>query len=91
MPGIVTLSPSGDTSGATDTPVINAAFSFTDADISVQLGPGDWYTNAPLSPGPGNELAGVKGGMNGFSSTHPADTGDPPGCRVRRRCCHRHG
>ena len=74
MPGIVTLSPSGDTSGATDAAVINAAFSFTDTDISVQLGPGDWYTNAPLSPGPGNELAGVKGGMNGFSSTHPAGT-----------------
>ena len=50
MPGIVTLSPSGDTSGATDTPAINAAFSFTDTDISVQLGPGDWYTllNAPI-------------------------------------------
>ena len=40
----------------------------------MQLGPGDWYTNAPLSPGPGNELAGVKGGMNGLSSTNPAGT-----------------
>jgi hypothetical protein len=34
MPGIVTLSPSGDASGATDAAVINAAFSFTDTDIS---------------------------------------------------------
>ena len=74
MPAIINVTPSGDTSGATDSAAINRAFSTDDGDISVQLGPGNWYVNAPLTPGPGHELAGVKGGMNGHSATNPAGT-----------------
>ena len=74
MPAIVQLSPSGDTSGATDRAAINKAFRPGDQDISVQLGPGHWFTDQPLTPGNGNELAGVKGGVNGGTSTGPAGT-----------------
>jgi hypothetical protein len=74
MPAIAYVTPSGDTTGATDSAAINREFSAADRDISVQLGPGNWYVNAPLTPGPGNELAGVKGGTNGNSATTPAGT-----------------
>jgi hypothetical protein len=74
MSAIIHVAPSGDRSGATDSAAINKAFSATDPDISVQLGPGHWFVNAPLTPGPGNELAGVKGGMNGHTATNPAGT-----------------
>ena len=36
------------------------------------LGPGDWYTDAPLDIPDGTELAGIKGGINGATSMSPA-------------------
>lgn len=45
----VTISPSGDTTGATDTAAINAALA---AGNSVKLSDGNWYQNAPfIQPG----------------------------------------
>lgn len=72
MSSISVLTPSGDTTGATDTAAINSALSNVDTGGSVQLAPGDWYTNARLSVPAGRELAGVKGGMNGVTATRPA-------------------
>ena len=72
MPSTVTLSPSGDTAGATDTTAINAALARAGAGGNVLLGPGDWYTDAPLEIPAGVELAGLKGGINGKTSTTPA-------------------
>ena len=72
MPSTVTLSPSGDTAGATDATAINAALGRAGAGGNVLLGPGDWYTDAPLEIPAGAELAGVKGGINGKTSMTPA-------------------
>ncbi len=72
MPSATTLSPSGDITGATDTAAINAALGGAGAGGSVLLGPGDWYTGAPLRIPAGVELAGIKGGINGKTSTTPA-------------------
>src|SRR6266851_3299330 len=72
MPSATTLSPSGDMTGATDTAAINAALGGAGAGGSVLLGPGDWYTDAPLRIPAGVELAGIKGGINGKTSTTPA-------------------
>ncbi len=72
MPSTTTLSPSGDTTGATDTAAINTALGRVGAGGSVLLDPGDWHTDAPLKIPPGVELAGIKGGINGRTSTTPA-------------------
>jgi hypothetical protein len=72
MPSVSVLTPSGDTTGAADTAAINGALSSVGAGGSVQLEPGDWYTNARLSVPTGRELAGVKGGVNGATATGPA-------------------
>jgi hypothetical protein len=72
MPSTTTLSPSGDTTGAADTAAINTALGSVGAGGSVLLGPGDWYTGAPLKIPTGVELAGIKGGINGRTSTTPA-------------------
>jgi hypothetical protein len=72
MPSTTTLSPSGDTTGAADTAAINTALGSAGAGGSVLLGPGDWYTGAPLKIPAGVELAGIKGGINGRTSTTPA-------------------
>src|SRR5712691_2511155 len=72
MPSATTLSPSGDITGATDTAAINAALGGAGAGGSVLLGPGDWYTDAPLRIPAGVELAGIKGGINGRTATTPA-------------------
>jgi hypothetical protein len=68
----VVLIPSTDKTGATDTAAINAALGDVGAGGSVLLGPGDWYTDAPLDIPGGTELAGIKGGINGHTSTSPA-------------------
>src|SRR5712691_5461967 len=65
MPSATTLSPSEDTTGAADTAAINTALGSVGAGGSVLLGPGDWYTGAPLKIPAGVELAGIKGGING--------------------------
>jgi len=72
MPSTTTLTPSGDTTGAADTAAINAALASVGAGGSVLLGPGDWYTGAPLKIAAGVELAGIKGGINGGTATAPA-------------------
>jgi hypothetical protein len=72
MPSTTTLSPSGDTTGAADTAAINTALGSAGAGGSVLLGPGDWYTGAPLKIPAGVELAGIKGGINGRTATTPA-------------------
>ena len=72
MPSISVLAPSGDTTGAADTAAVNSALSSVGSGGSVQLDPGDWYTNARLSVPTGRELAGVKGGMKRATATRPA-------------------
>jgi hypothetical protein len=72
LPSAAAVSPSGDTTGATDTAAVNAALRSVGAGGSVLLGPGDWYTAAPLKIPAGVELAGIKGGVNGKTSTTPA-------------------
>jgi hypothetical protein len=72
MPSTATLSPSGDTTGAADTAAINTALGRVGAGGSVLVGPGDWFTGAPLKIPTGVELAGIKGGINGRTSTSPA-------------------
>ena len=72
MPSTVALSPSADTTGVTDAAAINAALGDVGAGGSVLLGPGDWYTSAPLAVPAGAELAGVKGAINGPTARAPA-------------------
>jgi hypothetical protein len=72
MPSTIALSPSGDTTGVTDAAAINAALGDVGAGGSVLLGPGDWYTSAPLAVPAGTELAGVKGAINGRTARAPA-------------------
>jgi hypothetical protein len=69
MPSTTALTPSGDKTGAADTAAINAALSGVGAGGSVLLGPGDWYTIAPLKIPAGVELAGIKSGINGGTAT----------------------
>src|SRR5215471_7295198 len=71
MPSSATITPSGDTTGAADTAAINTALGGVGAGGTVLLGPGDWYTDAPLAIPTGVELAGVKGGINGRTATVP--------------------
>jgi hypothetical protein len=71
MPSSITLTPSRDVTGAADTAAINTALGSVGAGGSVLLGPGDWYTGAPLAIPAGVELAGVKGGINGRTATAP--------------------
>lgn len=54
--GAVTLSPSGDASGATDTTTINKALS---GNLAVYLTGGQWYVDAPLTPPSGTALFGL--------------------------------
>jgi len=70
-PSIIALSPSGDTTGVADTAAVSAALASAAPGSSVQLGPGDWFTSAPLQIPSGVELAGVKGGINGATSKAP--------------------
>ena len=72
MPSTIALIPSGDTTGVTDAAAINAALGDVGAGGSVLLGPGDWYTRAPLAVPAGAELAGVKGAINGPTARAPA-------------------
>jgi hypothetical protein len=68
----VVLIPSTDKTGTTDAAAINTALGNVGGGGSVLLGPGDWYTDAPLDIPDGTELAGIKGGINGHTSTSPA-------------------
>ncbi len=70
----VLLLPSGDTSGATDTTKVNNALGAQNAGSTVVLAPGDWYASAPYNVPTGVTLAGVKGEINGESSTNPTST-----------------
>ena len=72
MASTIVLIPSTDKTGATDTAAINTALGNVGGGGSVLLGPGDWYTDAPLDIPDGTELAGIKGGINGHTSTSPA-------------------
>jgi hypothetical protein len=67
----IVLIPSTDKTGATDTAAINTALGDVGGGGSVLLGPGDWYTAAPLNIPDGTELAGIKSGINGHTSMHP--------------------
>jgi hypothetical protein len=71
MPSTATLTPSGDTTGATDRAAINTALGSVGAGGSLLLGPGDWYTDAPVNIPSGTELAGIKSGINGRTATAP--------------------
>jgi hypothetical protein len=62
---------SGDTTGATDTSAINDALAAAPAGGLVQLGPGSFYTDAPIVVPSGVLLAGIKGGVNGGSAERP--------------------
>jgi hypothetical protein len=75
MPGpgwMTVIDASGDTTGATDTAVINDALAAAPAGGIVQLGPGSFYTNAPILVPSGVLLSGIKGGINGGSAERPA-------------------
>ena len=48
MASTIVLTPSTDKTGATDTAAINTALGNVGSGGSVVLGPGDWYTDAPL-------------------------------------------
>src|SRR5215472_17336282 len=72
MASTIVLIPSDDKTGATDTAAVNTALGNVGGGGSVLLGPGDWYTDAPLSIPDGTELAAIKGGINGHTSTSPA-------------------
>ena len=72
MASAIVLTPSTDKTGATDTAAINIALGNVGSGGSVLLGPGDWYTDAPLDIPDGTELAGIKGGINGQTSTSAA-------------------
>jgi len=61
MASTIALNPSADETGATDTAAVNAALGSVGGGGSVLLGPGDWYTDAPLDIPDGTELAGIKG------------------------------
>ena len=74
MASTIVLNPSTDKTGATDPAAVNAALGNVGGGGSVLLGPGDWYTDAPLDIPDGTELAGIKGGINGQTSTSPAGT-----------------
>lgn len=74
MPSVIHLDPSGDTAGVTDLAAISAALDPADQYISVQLGPGNWWVNGPISLYAGHELAGVKGGVNGHTAAAPRGT-----------------
>ena len=65
MASTIVLTPSTDKTGATDTAAINTALGNVGSGGSVLLGPGDWYTDAPLDIPDGTELAGIKGGSTG--------------------------
>jgi hypothetical protein len=71
MASTTVLTPSGDTTGATDTAAVNAALGGVGAGGSVLLGPGDWYTAAPLAIPAGVELAGIKSGSTGRPRPSP--------------------
>jgi len=71
MASTIVLIPSADKTGATDTAAINTALGNVGGGGSVLLGPGDWYTDAPLDIPDGTELAGIKGGINGPTSMSP--------------------
>ncbi len=51
---------------------VSAALTSAAPRSSVQLGPGAWFTSAPLQIPTGVELAGVKGRINGATSKAPA-------------------
>jgi hypothetical protein len=61
----IVLTPSTDQTGAADTAAINAALGAVGAGGSVLLGPGDWYTGAPLDIPGGTELAASRAGSTG--------------------------
>ena len=84
MASTIVLTPSTDKTGAADTAAVNAALGGVGAGGSVLLGPGDWFTSAPLSMPTGVELTGIKGGINGKSATTPAGTVIHPVRRVQR-------
>ena len=71
MPSTTIVAPSGDTTGATDVAAVNTALTNVGAGGSALLAPGDWFTNAPLVVPGGAELAGIKAGINGATSTSP--------------------
>src|SRR5262245_7265947 len=71
MASTIVLIPPADTTGATDTSAINTALANVGGGGSVLLGPGDWYTDAPLDIPDGTELAGIKSGINGHTSMAP--------------------
>jgi len=66
------LTPSGDTTGATDTAEIGAAVAPTGS--KTVLLTGNWYTRAPIVMGQGAELAGEGAAVNGVTSMNPKGT-----------------
>jgi hypothetical protein len=69
---LTAVAASGDTTGVTDTAAINDALAAAPAGGLVQLGPGSFYTNAPILVPSGVLLSGIKGGINGGSAENPA-------------------
>lgn len=58
------LYPSGDTTGATDTPVVTAALAAATAGTVITLGAGSWYINSPMVIPAGVRLRGVLADVN---------------------------
>lgn len=54
--GVVTLYPSGDTTGVQDTKNISGSLT---ADLAMYLAPGQWYISAPITLPPGVSLFGL--------------------------------
>src|SRR5262249_60710638 len=71
LPPGATVPPPGAPTGAAAAAAIHTALGGVGAGGTVLLGPGDWYTDAPLAIPTGVELAGVKGGINGRTATVP--------------------
>jgi Pectate lyase superfamily protein len=72
LTGTVTVNPSNDTSGATDTGNINEALSTS---LAVYLSPGIYYIDASLTPSSGTSLFGL-------GTSPPLPSGTPGGAVV---------
>jgi hypothetical protein len=61
--GVTILTPSGDTSGATDTAAINTALTTAQPGDQVWLGAGQWYISQPINMPPMRVLRGMRGAV----------------------------
>lgn len=65
-------SPSGDTTGATDTGFLNTTLGSLGSGGSLWLAPGKWYVNGPITPLAGQRISG----LHGATQSVGGDSGD---------------